>query len=165
MKSRTSMLIGLISDTHLGQREKLPKEVFEIFKGVNLILHAGDILDLNVIKQLKRIAPVKAVYGNMDPRSVKEQLPKINSVKIFNRKIGIVHDAGIFSLSKAREIAAKNNFNVLVFGHTHKAVIKKANKVLFINPGSPVNPFPFTKPSVGLLKITRGSIYAEIVKI
>ena len=61
------MLIGVISDTHIPYRSRnIPSKVFEEFKNVDLILHAGDIEDLSVLDELEKIAPVKAVNGNCD---------------------------------------------------------------------------------------------------
>lgn len=59
--------LGLISDTHVPVRAReIPKEVFKIFDKVDCIVHAGDLVDLSVIDELERLAPVLAVCGNMD---------------------------------------------------------------------------------------------------
>jgi len=162
-------LVGLISDTHIPSRAKaIPNKVFEIFNGVSLILHAGDLTQLSVIDELQQLAPVVAVSGNMDQSEVREILPKMNSAKVYNRKIGVTHDPGIFSgTRRMKTIVKQNNFNVLVFGHTHRPSIRQAEEALFINPGSPTNPLPpfITKPTVALLKITKEKIEPEIIKI
>jgi putative phosphoesterase len=159
----------LISDTHIPTRAKaLPKKIFEIFNGVNLILHAGDLIQLSVVNKLEQLAPVVAVCGNMDGYEVKERLPKMNSVKVYKWKIGIIHDPGIFMGMKRMEtIARENDFSVLVFGHTHRPSLKQEEGIVFINPGSPTNPLPpfLTKPSVALLRITREKIEPEIIEI
>ena len=162
-------LVGLISDTHIPSRAKtIPNEVFEVFNEVNLILHAGDLTQLSVIDELQQLAPVVAVYGNMDRGEVRERLPKMNSVKVYNWKIGVIHDLGIFSgTRRMRTIAKRNNFDILVFGHAHRPSLRQAEKILFINPGSPTDPLPpfITKPAVALLKITKEKIEPEIIKI
>ncbi len=162
-------LVGLISDTHIPSRAKaIPREVSEIFAGVKLILHAGDMTQISVVDELQQMAPVVAVSGNMDRGEAKEKLPKMNSAEVYDWKIGVVHNPGIF-LGKARieTIASQNNFDVLVFGHTHRSSIRQTEKVLLINPGSPTNPLPsfITKPTVALLKITRDKIEPEIIRI
>ena len=82
-------------------------------------------MELSVIDELEQIAPVLAVHGNMDGLEVSEALPKINSLKIFDWKIGVMHDAEQFNGSgKMVEIAKENGFNVLVYGHTHSSKIK-----------------------------------------
>ena len=161
--------VGLISDTHIPVRAKnIPKKVLEVFEKVDFIIHAGDLVQLSVIDELEQLAPVLAVYGNMDGPEIRGKLPKLNSVKIFDWKIGVMHDTGaLFGMRKMREIAKKNDFNVLVYGHTHNSSIKWEGKTLFINPGSPTNPIPpfITKPTVALLEMTKKKIIPEIIQI
>lgn len=161
--------IGLISDTHIPKRARsLPKAVFRIFENVDYIIHAGDLVELAVLDELEQLAPVLAVHGNMDGPEVSGALPKLNSLKISDWKIGVTHDPGtIYGMNRMREIAKQNNFNVLVYGHTHTPNIKWETKTLYINPGSPTNPEPpfLTKPTVALLKITKENITPEIIQI
>jgi len=168
-KIGSGKIIGLISDTHVPVRaRRLPEEIFKIFENAEYIIHAGDFVELSVIDELEQIAPVLAVYGNMDGSEIRERMPKMNSLKLFNWKIGVVHDPGaLFGVGKMRDIARKNGFDVLVYGHTHNAHVKWEGKTLFVNPGSPTNPIPpfIVKPSVGLLKITKEKINPEIIQI
>ncbi|MDI6904211.1 MAG: metallophosphoesterase [Candidatus Bathyarchaeia archaeon] len=161
--------VGLIADTHIPVRAReIPRRVFEVFEGVDFIIHAGDLVDLSVIDELEQLAPVLAVYGNMDGPEIRGKLPKTNSVKVSDWKIGVMHDPGaLFGMGKIREIAKQNGFNVLVYGHTHNPSIKWEGKTLFINPGSPTNPLPpfITKPTVALLRITKEKIMPEIIRI
>ena len=93
---------------------------------------------------------------------------KIDSVKVFSWKIGVIHDPrALFGMGKMREIVKQNGFNVLVYGHTHNPRIKREGKTLFINPGSPTNPLPpfLTKPSIALLSIAKEKIVPEIIHI
>lgn len=164
-----SKTVGLIADTHIPARARsIPKRVFEIFENVDFIVHAGDLVELAVIDELEQLAPVLAVYGNMDGPEVSGALPKLNSLKIFDWKIGVIHDPGaLFGMGKMREIVKQNDFNVLIYGHTHNSSIKWDRDILFINPGSPTNPIPpfITKPSVALVRITKNTITPEIVHI
>ena len=160
--------IGLISDTHIPSRaQSLPKEVFTSFQNVDFIIHAGDLVELSVIDELEQIAPVLAVHGNMDGPEISNIIPNLNSLKIFDRKIGVIHDPDTMSgMDKMRELTKENGFDVLVYGHTHNANIKWEDKVLYINPGSPTNPSSLlNKPSVALLKITKDDIFPEIIHI
>jgi putative phosphoesterase len=161
-----SKTVGLISDTHVPKRARcIPKKVFEIFENVDFIIHAGDLVELAVVDELEQLAPVLAVHGNMDGPEVSGALPRINSLKIFDWKIGVMHDpATLMGMNKMIEIAKQNNFNVFVFGHTHYSSIRWSGKILFINPGSATVPESFMdKPSVGLLKITRETITPQII--
>jgi len=161
--------VGLISDTHIPVRAKnIPKRVFEIFDKAEFIVHAGDLVQLSVIDDLEQLAPVLAVYGNMDGPEIRGKLPKINSVKVFDWKIGVIHDPGtLFGMGKMREIAKQNGFNALVYGHTHNSSIKWEGKTLFVNPGSPTNPIPpfVAKPTVALLRITQEKINPNIIPL
>jgi len=162
-------IVGMISDTHIPSRaETIPPRVFEVFNTASLIIHAGDLTQLNVIRKLESLAPVVAVHGNMDALEVKAALPTMNLVQVEKFKIGVVHSLGIFNVrQKMKKVAERNKFNVLVSGHTHSPSIKWDNNVLFINPGSPTNPMlPFiTKPTVALLKVSASKFEPEIVQI
>jgi putative phosphoesterase len=164
-----SKIVGLISDTHVPSRaNRIPKMVFKTFEKADFIIHAGDLVALSVIDELEQLAPVLAVHGNMDRQKVSGALPKINSLKIFDWKIGVMHDPNPpFGRRRIREIAAQNGFNVFVYGHTHCARIKWERTRLYINPGSPTDPDrPYiNKPSVGLLKVTKKAIKPKIVFI
>ncbi|MGD0645531.1 MAG: metallophosphoesterase family protein [Candidatus Bathyarchaeia archaeon] len=160
--------IGLISDTHVPKKARfIPKEVFSIFQNVDFIIHAGDLVELAVLDELEQLAPVLAVHGNMDGTEVSGALPRLNSLKIFDWKIGVMHDPNIlYGSSKMLEIAKKNGFNVFVYGHTHNSKIKWEGKTLYVNPGSPTDPASFmAKPSVGLLTITKETITPRIINL
>jgi len=165
----SAKVVGLISDTHVPVRAReIPKKVFEVFEKVDYIIHAGDLVGLTVLDKLEQIAPVLAVYGNMDGPEVRGKLPKMSSVKVFNWKIGVTHDPGtLFGIGKMWEIAKQNGFHVLVYGHTHHPNVKWEGEILFINPGSPTNPIPpfITKPTVGLLTVSKEKISPEIVTL
>jgi putative phosphoesterase len=159
--------VGVISDTHVPKRARcIPKRVFEIFEGVNYIIHAGDLVELAVIDALEQIAPVLAVRGNSDGFDVANALPKLNTLKVFDWKIGVMHDQNILEeLDSMGEIVNSKGFDVYVYGHTHFADIKWKGKALYINPGSPTDlPSEMGKPTVGLLKITQKTITAQIVE-
>ena len=166
---KAAKTVGLISDTHIPVRARcIPKMVFKVFENVDFIVHAGDLVELAVIDELEQLAPILAVHGNMDGPEVSGALPKLNSLKISDWKIGVMHDPStLFGMGKMREIAKRNGFNVFVYGHTHNSNIKWEGKTLYINPGSPTNPLPsfINRPSVALLKITREAITPEIIQI
>jgi uncharacterized protein len=160
--------VGLISDTHVPkQAHYVPKRVFEIFEKVDYIIHAGDLVELSVIDELEQLAPVLAVHGNMDGMEVSGALPNFDTLRIFNWKIGVMHDPDInFGFTKMRELAKEHIFDVFVYGHTHTASIKWEGKTLYINPGSPTDtPSPLVKPTVALLNITPDVISPEIIEL
>ncbi len=112
------------------------------------------MVELKVIDELEQIAPVLAVHGNMDSPEVSGALPQLDSLKIYDWKIGVMHDPNtLFGMNKMREIAKQNIFNVFVYGHTHSSNIKWEENILYINPGSPTNPSSIVdKPSVAVVK-------------
>lgn len=162
-------LVGLISDTHIPARAKaIPSRVFKLFQDTCLIIHAGDLTRLSVSEELEQMAPVIAVHGNMDARDVKEKLPVINSVDVYDWKIGVTHSLNFFfRTSRLKDVAEKRGFNVFVSGHTHRPSLKYKDGMLLINPGSATNPIPpfLTRPSVALLRITKKEIEPEIVNL
>lgn len=160
--TKENLLIGIISDTHIPARAKfLPPKVKEIFQDVDLIIHAGDIVSLEVIEELEEIAPVIAVHGNMDPLEIKQKFPSAVCIQIYNWRIGLVHDS-IFPWFEWEmyRIAKESDLDILIFGHTHRTLLKEGD-VLLINPGSPTNPL-LTKPSVALLNVSKNSYKGEI---
>jgi putative phosphoesterase len=168
-KSGLVKTVGLIADTHVPVRAReIPRSVFKVFEKVDFTVHAGDLVDMSVIDELEHLAPVLAVYGNMDGPEIRGKLPKLNSVKVSDWNIGVTHNPGaLFGMKKMREITKQEGFDVLVYGHTHNPRIKWEGKTLYINPGSPTNPLPpfITKPTVALLKITKEKIMPEIIPI
>ena len=169
LEKDASKTVGLISDIHVPARAKeVPREVFKIFENTDFIVHAGDLVSLSVIDDLEQLAPVLAVYGNMDGPNIRGKLPKLASFKVFDWKIGVTHNPGtLFGMTRMREIARTNDLSVLVYGHTHASNIRWEAKTLYINPGSPTNPAtPFIhKPSIALLKVTKEKITPEIIQI
>ncbi len=102
---KSNKTIGLISDTHVPSRAKaIPASVYSAFENVDYIIHAGDLVDFSVLEELEQVAPVLAVCGNMDNPQVREVLPSLNSLKIFDWKIGVTHEPGaLYGLGKMRE--------------------------------------------------------------
>ncbi len=151
--------IGILSDTHIPTRaRKLPD--LEIFRDSDYIIHAGDYVTPAVIDELKKIAPFVGCHGNMDKYPLKNELPKIATLKIENLVIKIIHDLG--GGSKIKELK-KEKVNVIVHGHTHKKSVEKTD-ILIINPGSATSSFYDTN-SVGILYITSDNIDYEFVDL
>lgn len=160
------MLIGIISDTHIPERApKIPEIVFEVFKDVELILHAGDLVSFDVLKELEQIAPTKCSQGNMD-RAYGIKLPKNVFIEVEGLKIGINHGE-VYPRGDSQQlkyIAMEMGVEVLVTGHTHWPFIKDVGSVLMLNPGSATVP-RLSDPSVMLLDVNNRKLDAQIVKI
>ena len=160
------MLIGVISDTHIPERaDEIPKTVFEVFKDVDMILHAGDVVSIAVIDQLKKLAPTICVQGNID-RYYGLNLPKRNVITVDKFKIGLDHGE-VYprgDTQQLRYIALEMDVDVLISGHTHWAFINRIDDILLLNPGSPTVP-RMSDPTVMLLKIENNTIDSDIIKM
>ena len=128
--------IGVISDTH-GFWDEAFKRYFAV---CDEIWHAGDIGQLNIIDKLKEIAPLKAVFGNIDNNEIRQELQKDEVFDYGNQKVYITHIAGkLGSYNKnCEEKIVLYKPNVLVCGHSHicKVAFDKKNQLLYINPGA-----------------------------
>ena len=148
--------IGLISDTH-GQ---LRKSAIAALKGVDRIIHAGDIDFSGILDKLGRIAPVHAVRGNMDKHNGLRHLPSFDIIEVGRVAIGIIHDREQLDLDPAAA-----GLSVVVYGHTHRPATDERDGVLFINPGS-AGPRRFKLPiSMGSLHINGESVTAELIEL
>jgi len=161
------MKIGVVSDTHIPfAASSLPTEVIDRLKGCDLIIHAGDIVEMSVLDQLGKIAETRAVRGNMDNLEVKKKLPETILLDVEGKKIGVVHGhgPGFKALESARE-AFKTAPDIIIFGHSHDPVNKVVGGTLFFNPGSPTDTV-FTKyRSFGIIEIRGGEVKAEIIRL
>ncbi len=149
------MKIGIISDTHIPSRAKaLPRAVFEIFKDAGHIIHAGDIISLEVIGQLERIAPTTAVSGNIDPPEVAAVLGEKKIVTLDGFVFGVFHGHGKKgkTMERAAERFENDAVDCVVFGHSHYPYAGYKEGVLFFNPGSPTDKKRNEYYSVGIIE-------------
>lgn len=152
-------VLGIVSDTHGLVRP----EVHTALAGVDLILHAGDVGGDAVLDELALIAPVRAVFGNTDgiddPRLVPEIDLTIDGVSIH---VSHGHELGSPTPAKLLETYAAD---VLVYGHTHRALVARAGGRLILNPGA-AGPRRFDLvPSVARLTIADGEAQPEIIPL
>ena len=161
------MKIGVISDTHIPKAAlDLPSAVYKEFVNVDLILHAGDFVEISVLNKLKKLAPIKAVCGNMDTEEIRNILPKKDVIKVKGFKIGIVHGSGPPNgLIKSVKNEFANGINVIIFGHSHTPCNERIGKTLFFNPGSPTDSVFAPYKSYGIIEITGKDIIGKIKRI
>jgi putative phosphoesterase len=152
------MIIGLVSDTHGLVRSAL----FDALAGVSQILHAGDVGGRSVLDELRAIAPVRAVYGNVDhPGPPLEAQIRVEAGGL---TIDVTHGHELGSPSPGRLLEIYSA-DVVVFGHTHRALVHRNGGRLVVNPGA-AGPRRFdVKPSVALLTITAGTADVTIVEL
>jgi len=156
--------IGVISDTHIPRRRKnLPPVLWEALAGVDLILHAGDIVEEWVLRDLGTLAPVEAVAGNMDPGNLAEKLLRKKFLELDGKKIGLIHGDGFrgTTIQRAQEAFESDHPHCIVFGHSHRPFNETVEGILMFNPGSCTDPRREPRPSYGILYL-EDSIRGEI---
>jgi len=162
------MKIGVIADTHISDAgDKLPDEILTAFKDVDLIIHAGDLVNLRVLDMLRRSSKdVRAVYGNMDPAGVREKLPPKQVISIGKHRVGVMHGYGNprMLLDVLEREFKSDNVGLVIFGHSHQAVNFKKGGCLYFNPGSPTDKMFAPYNSFGIIEIN-DKIEARIIKI
>ncbi|HEU4713889.1 MAG TPA: metallophosphoesterase family protein [Pyrinomonadaceae bacterium] len=148
--------MGVISDTH----GLLRPEALDALNDTDLILHAGDIGNQQVLDTLQQIAPVIAVRGNNDKGQWAESLAEWEVVEIDDISIYMLHNVNEIEISPAGA-----GFHVVVSGHSHKPSINEERGVLYVNPGS-AGPRRFTLPvSLAHLHVRNGEVEASIVEL
>jgi len=164
---RTISEIGVVSDTHIPARASfLPPALFRVFDGVQLILHAGDLVEEKVISDLSALAPVEAVAGNMDPPNLQVSLGKLKLIKAGSVLIGLLHGdiAGRrVSFNRVRDLFSPAEPRIIVFGHLHEPLNREEEGTLFFNPGSAVDPRQAARPSCGKIRITETEVKGEVI--
>ena len=159
--------IGVISDTHTLSYAKLPDKLLQALKGVDLILHAGDITSLAVLEGLRKIGPeLRAVWGNMDPPEVKRLLPEVEIIQIGKLRLGLTHGSGppFGLIGTLRKKFKDQQVDCIVYGHSHSPHNALHENILFFNPGSPTDKFFAPYNSYGILQADT-EISGKIVKI
>ncbi len=159
------MKIGVLSDTHIpAAATALPPAVFELFQGVDLILHCGDIVDLTVLDELRSLAPVEAVAGNMDDAETHQRLAEKKVLTLGRFTVGLIH--GKFKIPIQRAMIRKEfgDVDLIVYGHSHMPFWGEEEGVLFLNPGSPTDNRHAPYHSLAILNIG-DELTAEIIRI
>jgi len=181
--------IGVISDTHsAGSGRDLPMKILEALKGVDMILHCGDLECLGVLDYLEEVAPLLAVRGYEDPVEEGERLALTTRVvKVEGVSIGMIHDIQwpgpkiqtspdgadlILPEANGREIMArkfKEPVDIVLYGDTHEEIVTYWDGIMIMNPGSPTYPGKRHKRGVlgtlGILEIDGGDAAGRIVEL
>ena len=157
------MLIGIISDTH----GYMDPRALRLLQGVEHILHAGDIGDDEVIQELRQIAPVTVVRGNVDREEPVSLYTAEQTLGLGGQRIYLTHELkppkreNDPCLERFREAGVK----VVVFGHSHIAYQRRWGGILFFNPGAAGKRRFKVIPSVGFLTFTQSGIYGRVTEL
>ncbi|HKC50178.1 MAG TPA: metallophosphoesterase family protein [Myxococcota bacterium] len=150
------MLVGVVSDTH----GLLRPEAVAALRGVDLIVHAGDVGAPEVLDGLRELAPVVAIRGNNDKGAWAERLRATEIVEAAGGLLYLLHDVGDLDLDPAAA-----GFHAVVSGHSHRPSVDRRGGVLFLNPGS-IGPRRFTLPiAFALLRVDGTELEASIVEL
>ena len=149
------MLIGVISDTH----GLLRPEAVAALRGVEHILHAGDVGDIAILNALREIAPVTAIRGNVDVSGACAKLPDTDVVELGDRLFYLVHSVHDLDINPVAAGVA-----MVVSGHSHKASVQVRDGVIYFNPGS-AGPRRFSLPvTVGFVTVEDG-VEASVMEL
>jgi uncharacterized protein len=154
-----SAVIGLISDTH----GVLRQEAVEALRGVDVIIHGGDVGSRDILVELATIAPVHAVYGNTDDPFT-PGLHEAVRLDLAERRVVATHGHLIRRLTPDA-LLERFDEDLVVYGHTHKPLVHRAGARVVVNPGA-AGPRRFNlRPSVARVTLTPGGMDVEIVEL
>jgi len=155
-KNKESVVVGVIADTH----GLLLPAAIKALEGVDLIVHAGDVGNTEVLDDLKSIAPVFAVRGNMDGVEGLRELPETEVIEIGGVLLYAIHN-----IHRLDIVPSTAGFDAVIFGHSHCPSVSEQKGVLFLNPGSATQPRRNYPASLALLHVGGNIIKAKIVNI
>ena len=148
--------VGVIADTH----GLLRPQAVQAMEGSDLIIHAGDVGNPDILETLETIAPVHTVRGNVDYEPWTTRLPHTTVVEVGDLSIYAVHNLDELNLDPAA-----SGFKMVVYGHSHRPSIEEKDGVIYLNPGS-AGPRRFSLPvSVAHVTVTGAEIQSDIIEL
>ena len=161
------MRLAIISDTHLPRGGRaLPPACVEQLRAADLILHAGDFMELAVLEELQALGPtVCAVRGNVDSAELQARLPLTRVVAAEGVKIAMVHDAGPSDRRLDRLRRRFPDADAVVFGHSHIPLLERDAGFTIFNPGSPTERRRAPHHTMGLATVDHGAVTFRIIRL
>jgi putative phosphoesterase len=148
--------VGVIADTH----GLLRPEAIEFLKRCDLIVHAGDVGNPDILKELRSVAPIYAIRGNIDKGSWAKELPDKEVLEVGEKFLYLIHNIDDLDFDPAAA-----DFDAVIFGHSHHPKSYKKDGVLYFNPGS-AGPRRFKLPiSIGKIIIKKDRLESEIITL
>ena len=159
-----SPLAVVIADTHIPRRARaLPEGLIPHLERADLVLHAGDLMDPALLGELAAYAPVKAVWGNLDPPDL--DLPETLEFGFGGVRMAMIHDSGP---RKGRRTRLRRRFpdaRLVIFGHSHIPFLEDEGGLMLLNPGSPTDRRRQPRHTFALIRAEQGKVAAEIVAL
>ena len=162
------MLVAVISDTHMPRgARRLPDAFVERIRAADLLLHAGDFVTVEVLRELERIGPpLVGVHGNVDTAELRRLLPAERIVRVEDARIAMVHDAGP-SAGRLERLRRRfgDSADAVVFGHSHLPLHERAaDGFQIFNPGSPTERRRAPAHTMGLAQVEGSSIEFRLIR-
>ena len=163
------MLIAVISDTHMPRGgRRLPDACVERIASADLLLHAGDLMTVEVLRELEAVGPpVAAVHGNMDTAELRRLLPAERVVEVGGAYIAMLHDAGPRTgrLERMRRRFG-DRADAVVFGHSHLPLHERApDGFQIFNPGSPTERRRAHSHTMGMARVEGGTVEFHVIEL
>jgi hypothetical protein len=162
------MRLAIISDTHMPRGARsLPAACLAELRGADAILHAGDLMRVEVLRMLEGLGPpVHAIHGNVDDDALRSMLPAARVVEAAGARIAMVHDAGQRTGRLARMRARFKDADAVVFGHSHLPLHEQApDGFQIFNPGSPTERRGAPAHTMGIATIEAGRPRFELLRL
>jgi putative phosphoesterase len=158
--------LGVLSDSHINKISDLPKKIIDLLEDVDLVIHAGDYDNKELIDNLRNFKNFKGVHGNMDSKEIKNELPSKLIFEINHFKIGVTHpQEGGSPFGIENRLKKKfNKLDLIIFGHTHAPKNEIIDEILYFNPGSATGKWPASHKTFGIIEIDE-KIKGKIIKL
>jgi uncharacterized protein len=157
----------VISDTHMPRRDRrLPDACVERLEAADAIVHAGDLMELEVLRALQALGPpVHAVRGNVDSSELQARLPLQRLLDFDGVKVGVLHDAGPRTGRLDRLSRRFPDARAVIFGHSHIPLHEEREGFQIFNPGSPTERRRSPVHTMGIATVENGAIRFELVTL
>jgi putative phosphoesterase len=160
------MQIAIISDTHMPRGDRrLPEACVARLRAADLIIHAGDLMRLSVLDELRGFGPVIAVCGNVDDTEVRAVLPGRAVVECAGTRLAVIHDAGPAKGRLARMRARFPDADAVIFGHSHIPLHERQAGFALFNPGSPTERRRSPQHTMGIASVAEGRVDFELITL
>lgn len=158
--------VAIVSDTHLRDSSRLPREVSELIAGADLAIHAGDISSAEVLDEMAALGtPLSAVCGNVDSAEVRARVPEQVAIRIEEVEFAVIHDAGA---AKGRLARLRRRFpgaGVVIFGHSHMPLHETEGDFQIFNPGSPTQRRRAPRHTMGIARVSGSAARLELIAL
>jgi putative phosphoesterase len=159
--------LAIISDTHMPRRgRELPAACVERLRAADAIVHAGDLVAVEVLELLESLGPpVHAVHGNVDEPALQMRLPTVRVIEAEGSRILVTHDGGPAVRRLARLRARFSDVDAVVFGHSHLPLHERDGDFQIFNPGSPTERRRAPAHTMGVATASAGRLEFELVDL